>query len=61
MAVLCDQPSEREVVICADLQGEWRSLFCGVEEQAMVFGYYAVETVCADDEVVLMTGNEVFL
>lgn len=54
-------PPEREVVIGADLQGEWRSSFHGLDERAVVCGYYAVDKVCVDDEVILMTGEEVLL
>jgi len=54
-------PPEREVVIGADLQGEWMSSFPGLDEQAVVCGYYAVGKVWVDDEVILMTGEEVLL
>ena len=60
-AVLCDLPHEREVLICADLEGEWMSGLPGLDERAVVFGYYTVDKVCADDEVILMTGEEVLL
>ncbi len=60
-AALCELPPERVVTICADLRGEWATSFPGLGEQAVVFGYYAVDKVCNGEEVVLMTGNEVFL
>lgn len=52
---------EREAVICADLHGEWKAPFPAMEERAVVFGYYAVDKVCVDEEVVLMTGDKMSL
>ena len=60
-AALGGLPAERDVVICADLVGEWMHSFPALDERAVVFGYYTVDKVCVDDEVVLMTGEEVLL
>ncbi len=58
---LCGVLPERDVVIGADLQGDWISSFPGIDERAVVCGYYAVDKVCVDNEVILMTGEEVLL
>lgn len=58
---LCEVPPERDVVIGADLEGEWMSSFPGMDDRAVVCGYYAVDKVWVDDEVILMTGEEVLL